>query len=120
MSPIFCFSEPGGLSLASAQASMIASRFFSASFGEGREDAVAGAILGNLGRGEPGAVHGAEQIVLRPNALVEMRQVDAAGKRLGGHRRLAVDSPRRSGNHQRGGNRESNGSLHRKGSSCLY
>ena len=53
-------------------------------FGEGCEGAVIGAVGGDLGLGEPGAIDRAEQIVLETHGRVEVGPIDAAGERLGG------------------------------------
>ena len=64
-------------------------------FGQGREGAVIGAVGGDLGLGEPGAVDRAEQIVLETHGRVEVGPIDAAGERLGGF------ALRRAGRQQR-------------------
>ncbi len=56
-------------------------------FGLFRQDAenpVVGAVGGDLGLGQPRAVHGAKQIVLGTDGLVEVRLVDAALQGGGG------------------------------------
>ncbi len=84
------------------------------------EGAVARAVGGNLGLGHPAAVHIAEQVVLRPHALVEIRLIDAAPQRLCGHERLAVDAQHGADNDQCCGNCEKECSLHGSDSpACL-
>ncbi len=60
--------------------------------GKHRENAVFVAVGGNLGFGEPRAVDGAEQIVLRTDGLVGILPINAADRRLDGGRSTAADS----------------------------
>ena len=56
-------------------------------FRQDGENPVVGAVGGDLGLGKPRAVHGAKQIVLGADGLVEIRLVNAAGQRGGSRRR---------------------------------
>ena len=100
-SPTFCFPSRRPLSLAAAQSSMMAAEVLFGLFGQGREGPVVGAVGGDLGLGQPGAVDRAEQIVLGTDGRVEIRLIDAAAQRGRGFALRGNDGEQYQGDRER-------------------